>query len=116
METHGVQSCGLPTMPSPEQLRPYRGFPLQSVIEFGIKNLPILGFVLIWAAVQFKDILKGDFTDRSQVRRKERSDASYARRQAMEDEKLLGLQRMIINNMDEGKHLIASASLQGIRR
>jgi hypothetical protein len=102
METHGVASCGLPTMPTPNELKPYQGFPLQSVVEWAIKYLPFLGFFLIWAAVQFKDVLKGDFTDRSQVRKKEREDAAFAKLQAREDDKILGLQRMVINNMDDG--------------
>lgn len=102
MESHGVVSLGLPTMPTPNELKPYQGFPLQSVVELAIKNLPFLGFFLIWAAVQFKDVLKGDFTDRSQVRKKEREDAAYATQQQREDDKILGLQKMIINNSDEG--------------
>ena len=89
-------------MPTPNELKPYQGFPLQSVVELAIKYLPFLGFFLIWAAVQFKDLLKGDFTDRSQVRKKEREDAAYATQQQREDDKILGLQKMIINNSDEG--------------
>lgn len=102
METHGVTSHGLPTMPTPSELTPYQGFPFQSFVELAIKYLPFLGFLMIWAAVQFKDILKGDFTDRSQVRKKERSDADAAKVQAREDDKILGLQKMVVNNMDEG--------------
>lgn len=102
METHGVVSQGLPTMPTPNELKPYQGFPLQSVVELAIKYLPFLGFFLIWAAVQFKDLLKGDFTDRSQVRKKEREDAAFATQQQREDDKILGLQKMVVNNSDEG--------------
>lgn len=111
METHGVVSQGLPTMPTPNELKPYQGFPLQSVVELAIKYLPFLGFFLIWAAVQFKDLLKGDFTDRSQVRKKEREDAANATLQQREDDKILGLQKMIINNSDEGAMLFATYTL-----
>lgn len=111
METHGVSSRGLPTMPTPSELTPYQGFPFQSVVELTIKYLPFLGFLLIWAAVQFKDILKGDFTDRSQVRKKERSDADAAKVQAREDDKILGLQKMVINNMNDGAPCTAAVRL-----
>lgn len=105
MENHHVKNLIIPQMPSKRALTPVVPFKGREVVGAFLLVLPVVAFSIMWLAAQLKDLLQGDFQDRNMMRKRmferEEEDKAVER----EDNKLVGLQKMVIGGMDEGAPL-----------
>jgi len=100
MESHGVHSGKVPPTPTPgmTHIPPDLG-------DLGMKALQYLPFILIgsiWALVQAKNLMRGDSSDRVQIKRREAEERKAANARRREDEKVLNVAKMVANNYTDG--------------
>jgi hypothetical protein len=104
METHGVHQTALPVEPDSKQITPPQPGLIETVVEPTILAIPIFGMVVIWIMVQFRDVFRGDWSDRKQIARAAAKAEQEDKALAISDKKVLGVQQMFYNNVPDGMH------------
>jgi hypothetical protein len=105
METHGVPQDALPPEPSSKLIIPPQPGLIEKVVEPTILSIPVFGMVVIWIMVQFRDVFRGDWSDRKQIAKAAAKAERLDKKLAVSDRKVLGVQQMFYNSVPEGGHL-----------
>jgi hypothetical protein len=105
METHGVPQDALPPEPSSKLIIPPQPGLIEKVVEPTILSIPVFGMVVIWIMVQFRDVFRGDWSDRKQIAKAAAKAERLDKKLAVSDRKVLGVQQMFYNSVPEGGYL-----------
>lgn len=95
METHGVRQLGLPEVPAAANIMPPEVSLAQRIIEPSLAWVPLIGIVLMWILVQLREVFRGDFSDRQQMRKAQAKADAASKAAAAGDRKLINLQQMM---------------------